>query len=73
MRIQPHVWAAKDLTNPSDYLLDVLRNSICTHGHSQGIGGALVHAASLAFVLHEATLPSPSDWKEIGRYIRLAS
>ncbi|MDP2760739.1 MAG: ADP-ribosylglycohydrolase family protein [Sideroxyarcus sp.] len=73
MRIQPHVWAATDLSNPSTFLLDVLRNSICTHGHPHGIGGALIHAASLAFVLREGTLPSPNDWKDFGRYILLAS
>jgi ADP-ribosylglycohydrolase len=73
MRIQPHVWAAKDLLNPTACLLDVLRNSLCTHGHPHGLGGALVHAASLAFVLREATLPSPKDWKDFSRYILLAS
>jgi len=73
MRIQPHVWAARDLSNPSDYLLDVLRNSLCTHGHFHGIAGALVHAASLAFVLREAKLPSPDDWKDFSLYIKLAS
>lgn len=73
MRIQPHVWAAKDLSNPKVYLSDVLRNTLCTHGHPHGIAGALIHAASLAFVLHEAKLPSPDDWKDFGRHIKLAA
>src|SRR5262249_51229884 len=48
MRIQPHVWACKEPGKPEQFLLDVIRNSICTHGHARGIFGAIFHALSLA-------------------------
>lgn len=53
MRIQPHVWAARDLKNEHALLLDVIRNAICTHGHPRGILGACLHAVTLAFALRE--------------------
>jgi ADP-ribosylglycohydrolase len=53
MRVQPHVWAARDLVNADAILLDVIRNSVCTHGHPRGIVGACFHALTLAFALLE--------------------
>lgn len=52
MRIQPHVWAAPNLSNPESYLVDVVKNSITTHGHPRGIAGAVFHAATLASLLN---------------------
>ena len=37
MRIQPHVWASSDLEE--GYLLDVITDSICTHGHPRATSG----------------------------------
>lgn len=51
MRIQPHVWAALDLYNVETYLIDVIKNTIVTHGHPRGIAGAMLHALSLARLL----------------------
>jgi len=53
MRVQPHIWAARDLRDPDAVLPDVIRNSVCTHGHPVGIVGACLHALTLAFALRE--------------------
>ena len=70
MRVQPHVWAAVDLKNKASYLTDVIRNALCTHGHMRGIAGAVVHAASLAYVFETGGVPSPEDWLGFGDDIR---
>ncbi|MBX8577768.1 ADP-ribosylglycohydrolase family protein [Pseudomonas cichorii] len=62
MRVQPHVWAAPDLGNKPSYLVDVIRNAICTHGHMRGIAGAVVHALSLAYVLEHGRVPAEPEW-----------
>lgn len=61
MRIQPHVWAASDLT-ADGYLWDVLRNAITTHGHPHGFAGAAFHAMCLAETLSTEQLAGPSAW-----------
>lgn len=71
MRIQPHVWACSNLRDPLAYLPDVVRNSVCTHGHVRGIGGAMIHAAALADVLRTGKLASPSEWREYSKVLRL--
>lgn len=73
MRIQPHVWAAKDLTQSESYLEHVIQNSVCTHGHPRGIAGAAIHAALLAYVLHHGEIPSPNSWSEFGSYASTAT
>jgi ADP-ribosylglycohydrolase len=62
MRIQPHVWASRRQNDSLSYLPDVVRNSLCTHGHPHGILGAVFHAASLAQTLNFAEVPGPDDW-----------
>ena len=61
MRIQPHVWAAKELENPYSFLPDVFRNSICTHGSPNGILGAVLHTLHLAHAIRFGEVPSPDD------------
>jgi ADP-ribosylglycohydrolase len=61
MRIQPHVWAARDLGDPVSYLVDVLRNSICTHGNVTALFGAAFHAAALAAAMGKHEVPQPED------------
>lgn len=61
MRIQPHVWAATELSEPSSYLPDVLRNAVTTHGHPAGIVGAALHAQAVAHAISAGTVPSPAD------------
>ena len=63
MRVQPHVWASPDLDG--DYILDVITDSVCTHGHPRAIVGACFHAATLAHCLRDGAVPSPSRWEEI--------
>ena len=70
MRVQPHVWAAEDLRSPRGFLKDVARNAVTTHGHMRGIGGALVHAASLATVMQTGTVPVVDEWFDFGDAIK---
>lgn len=72
MRIQPHVWASQDLSVAETYLPDVVRNTLCTHGHPRAIAGAVIHAASLASVLQDSKLPNPSDWGDLVLYVEMA-
>ena len=62
MRIQPHVWAASNRSKPQNYLLDVIRNAVCTHGHLRGILGAVFHALCLATTLEEGRVAGPDAW-----------
>lgn len=61
MRIQPHVWAAYTPDQPQSFLLDVMRNAVCTHSHPTGIMGAVIHALTLAHTLTNGMLPSQDD------------
>ncbi len=61
MRIQPHVWACKKGASESSLLLEVIRNSITTHGHPVGILGAAFHALCLRQTLLSGRLPSGPD------------
>jgi ADP-ribosylglycohydrolase len=62
MRIQPHVWAARDKGKPEYYSLDVVRNAVCTHGHLRGILGAVFHGICLATTLKSASVAGPDAW-----------
>lgn len=73
MRIQPHVWAAQNLSDPSTYIHDVVRNSLVTHGHPRAIAGAVIHAACLAVILQDQSIPSPADWSDLSLYIEAAT
>ncbi|SBS62863.1 ADP-ribosylglycohydrolase family protein [Vibrio atlanticus] len=53
MRVQPHVWSAPDLSDLETYIIDVIKNSIVTHGHPRAIAGAILHSLSLARVLRQ--------------------
>ena len=55
MRIQPHVWASKD--HEDDFLVDVISDSVCTHGHPRAIVGACFHAATLAHCMKHGSAP----------------
>jgi ADP-ribosylglycohydrolase len=61
MRIQPHVWAARD-ARPETYLAPMLRDVVCTHGHPRGILGASLHALALGTTLHRGSIPEPDRW-----------
>ena len=59
MRIQPHVWAGRNSEQPESYLLDVVRNAICTHSHPTGLMGAVLHAQCVAYSLDTGAVPPP--------------
>lgn len=63
MRIQPHVWSARDLTDWDRITLDVVRNAVSTHGHPRGILGAVLHAVLLAHTLDTKDVPGPKQWR----------
>ncbi len=56
MRVQPHVWASADLEG--GYLLDVIIDSVCTHGHPRATVGACFHASTLAHCLRTGSTPT---------------
>lgn len=62
MRIQPHVWAARDLQDRDTLAVEILRDAICTHGHPRAFSGAILHGWWLAHVLARGEVPGPSDW-----------
>ena len=64
MRIQPHVWAA-GASSREAILRNVLRNSVCTHGHPRGIAGACFHALCLLAALQSGDVPGPTVWREV--------
>lgn len=69
MRVQPHIWATAHKQNPKKYLLDVFRNSICTHGHPRGIVGAMLYSMCLSYTLMDDQIPSPRIWREALAFI----
>jgi len=68
MRIQPHVWAATDLND--GYMLDVITDSVCTHGHPRAIVGACFHASTLAHCLRVGTVPETATCLDIASRIK---
>lgn len=65
MRIQPHVLASSPHDHPTEMLLDVFRNSICTHGHPRGILGACFHALTLFETRRQCKVVLPDIWSKI--------
>ncbi|WP_202744862.1 ADP-ribosylglycohydrolase family protein [Acinetobacter pittii] len=60
MRIQPHVWASRELNN---VLLNVMKDSIVTHGHTHGFCGAIFHAVALFYTLNNKKIPNLESLK----------
>ena len=67
MRIQPHVWASRDLDR--DYMLDVITDTVCSHGHPRAIVGACFHAATLAHCISTGTVPDARTCADIARSV----
>ncbi|WP_179298394.1 ADP-ribosylglycohydrolase family protein [Burkholderia ubonensis] len=61
MRIQPHVWR-RAVTGDRSFLLDVIRDSLTTHGSMLGLCGAVFHADCLSFTLRNREVPGPEEW-----------
>ena len=73
MRVQPHVWVARDKRKPEEYLPDVVKNAICSHGHPRGILGAVFHAVCLGHCLSARSLPDPAMLADLVETLRLAA
>jgi len=65
MRIQPHVWALHN-HGLAAVLPDVIRNTICTHGHPRAIIGSAIHAAFLLQTLYSKKHIAPYEWADFG-------
>lgn len=71
MRIQPHVWSMPK--GGDSLILDIMRDSLVTHGHPHGFCGAVFHALSLADTLENYKIPEPSCWASyIDRFTELS-
>ena len=68
MRIQPHVWASRSLEEPSAFLPDVVRNTICTHSHPIGLLGSVLHAMTLARAMSSGYCPTPDELLEFADF-----
>lgn len=68
MRIQPHVWLNHSGTRHA-FMSDVLRNSVCTHGHPRALVGAIIHAAVLHETMHSGGPLAPADWASLGEAV----
>lgn len=71
MRIQPHVWSARDLDDLEALLNRVVRDSVCTHGSPVGIVGAAIHALTLAWAMRFGELPTPQAMLVVNNHLRL--
>jgi ADP-ribosylglycohydrolase len=68
MRIQPHVWKGPSRKR-DNFVQDVLRDSIVTHGHPQGFCGAVFHSLCLAHALNYRELPDFESWREFSEQL----
>jgi len=62
MRIQPHVWCTFNSQYNDDFILNVLKDSLVTHGHPHGFCGAVFHALMLQDTIKTRKIPAPHDW-----------
>lgn len=61
MRIQPHVWACKTPEKVDSFILDIIKNTLTTHGHPRAVAGAVFHSLCLSHVVTFRQIPSISD------------
>lgn len=69
MRVQPHVWAGS-LAEKRGLYRDVVRDTICTHGHPRAIVGACLHAATLSFAFEAGRAANLSELRDILQNLR---
>lgn len=70
MRIQPHVWASRTPESVDSFLLDIIKNSLSTHGHPRAVAGAVFHSLCLSHVITNLSVPSISDARILLRWIK---
>lgn len=68
MRIQPHIWSAKNTNDPNSYLLDVIKNTLSTHGHPRAIAGSVFHALALASTINTRKVPQCEDFNDFNQW-----
>ncbi|UKA26673.1 ADP-ribosylglycohydrolase family protein [Photobacterium damselae subsp. damselae] len=68
MRIQPHIWSAKNTNDPNSYLLDVIKNTLSTHGHPRAIAGSVFHALTLASTINNRKIPQCKDFHDFNQW-----
>lgn len=56
MRILPHVIAAVNTPNITSLMIDVVKNTLITHGHPRAILGATCYAYALYYLLRKETI-----------------
>ncbi len=62
MRIQPHVYAATNLSS-DEFIEDIVRNGVVTHGHPRALVGAVLHGVALAYTIEVGRVPGPDEWE----------
>ena len=62
MRVQPHIWASKAFA-PTDYVPNIIRNAVCTHGHMRAIFSAVFHGFCLGEALRTGEAANPDVWR----------
>ena len=67
MRIHPHVWASRNLDG--GYMLDVIADTVCTHGHPRAVVGACFHAATLAHCVKTGAVPDSDTCAAIADHV----
>ena len=56
MRILPHVIAAANKPNIPELMLDIIKNTLITHGHPRAFLGATCYAYALDFLVRKETI-----------------
>jgi ADP-ribosylglycohydrolase len=64
MRIQPHVWAAREPGTLGGHIRDTIMNGAATHGHPRALVGAVLHALALGAAM-SGRIPSAQEWPEL--------
>ncbi|HAY5108361.1 TPA: ADP-ribosylglycohydrolase family protein [Escherichia coli] len=62
MRIQPHVWCSFNKEYRENLYLNIIKDSLVTHGHPHGFCGAIFHAMVLSDTIKNKKIPSPDAW-----------
>lgn len=56
MRILPHVIAASNISDVTSLMLDIIKDTLITHGHPRAFLGAMCYAYSLNYLLKKETV-----------------
>lgn len=61
MRIQPHLWASRTPEKVDSFIVDVIKNSLTTHGNPRAVAGAVFHSLCLGHVITHQKVPTIKD------------